>query len=838
MVEHTSAVTAERDAAPCTDEAAVPGGDSTVLRGPWNDPALPVAQRAAALIAEMTLEEKVSQLVGLWVGADASGGDVAPHQGDMTQNGPSFAEVIVDGLGQLTRPFGTAPVDPVLGARSLARAQRQVMAANRFGIPAQVHEECLAGFAAWGATAYPVPLSWGATFDPELVQEMATQIGRSMGAVGVHQGLAPVLDVVRDYRWGRVEETIGEDPYLVGTVGAAYVRGIENAGLVATLKHFAGYSGSRAARNHAPVSAGPREMAEVFYPPFEMALREGGARSVMNSYAEVDGVPAAADERLLTGLLRAEWGFEGTVVADYFAIAFLRTLQRVAATDGEAAGLALRAGIDVELPSVFAYGEPLVAAVRAGEVPEALVDRALARVLEQKAQLGLLDADWTPEAAAGLEDPDVTVELDSAQQRETALTLAREAVVLLANEPADDAGRPVLPLAPAARVAVVGPLADDPYAMLGCYSFPAHVGVHHPGSGMGIEIPTVLGALRRAHAGEITYAAGCDVKAAGQDGFAEAVAAARAADVSLVVVGDQAGLFGRGTSGEGCDAADLRLPGEQHALIQAVLAAGTPVVVLVLSGRPYALGDVAPAPADASVVEDVTGAPPQRAVALVQTFFPGQLGGQAIAEVLTGVVNPSGHLPVGIPRQPGSQPSTYLAPPLGLATEVSNIDPTPLFPFGHGCSYASAEWGEVGCDASAGTWDVDGEVTIAVELSNPTDRDVSDVVQVYLHDPVAQVTRPDQRLIAYRRVHLAPGQTTSVTFTVHADLTSFPGRDAQRIVEPGDVELRVARSAADVHHTIPLTLVGGMRRLDSARRLVSISATSVGGRNGKEVNVA
>ncbi|HWV50640.1 MAG TPA: glycoside hydrolase family 3 N-terminal domain-containing protein, partial [Microbacterium sp.] len=320
----------------------------TRVTGPWHDQALPAPERARALVAEMTLEEKTSQLVGLWVVADPAGGDVAPFQSEMSDAGVTFDDVIASGLGQLVRPFGSDPIEPTRGAESLARAQRRIMAANRFGIPAQVHEECLAGFAAWQATAYPVPLSWGASFDPELVEAMAAQIGASLRSAGVHQGLAPVLDVVRDYRWGRVEETIGEDPYLVGAIGSAYVRGVESADVVATLKHFAGYSGSRAARNHAPVSAGPREMADVFHPPFLTALREGGARSVMNSYAEVDGVPAAADATVLTDLLRHEWGFDGVVVADYFAVAFLRTLHRVAETDGEAAALALAAGIDVE----------------------------------------------------------------------------------------------------------------------------------------------------------------------------------------------------------------------------------------------------------------------------------------------------------------------------------------------------------------------------------------------------------------------------------------------------------------------------------------------------------
>ena len=772
----------------------------------WRDPALPVAMRVEALVAEMTLGEKTSQLVGLWVGADASGGDVAPHQGDMTQHGPSFDDVITHGLGQLTRPFGTAPVDPTLGAQSLARSQRAIMAANRFGIPAQVHEECLAGFAAWQATAYPVPLSWGATFHPELIAAMSARIGESMKSVGVHQGLAPVLDVVRDYRWGRVEETIGEDPYLVGTVGAAYVAGMESTGVVATLKHFAGYSASKAARNHAPVSAGPRELIDVIYPPFEMALRLGGARSVMNSYAEVDGVPAGADQRLLTGLLRETWGFDGIVVADYFAIAFLRTLQRIAGTDGQAAGLALAAGIDVELPSVFCYGQPLIDAVREGEINEDLVDRALRRVPTQKIELGLLDPDYAPEVGE-------VAPLDDAPSRELALAIAREAVVLLTNESG------TLPLDAKASLAVVGPLADDPYAMLGCYSFPAHVGVHHPHQEIGIEIPTVLEQLRELHPGQVSYAKGCDVKAAGTEGFAEAVEQASKADVALVVVGDQAGLFGRGTSGEGCDAADLRLPGEQQHLIEAVLATGTPVVVLVISGRPYALGTVAP-----------------QAAALVQTFFPGQEGGRAIAEVLTGAINPSGHLPVGIPRSAGSQPGTYLAPPLGQANDVSSIDPTPLFGFGHGRSYEELTWGKVSANGNA--WATDGEVEVRVELTNATDREVSDVVQIYLHDVIAQVTRPVIRLVAYQRITLAPGASATITFGLHADLTSFAGLDLTRIVEPGDVELHVARSSHDVHEVLPLTLVGAERRVGVSRQLVSTAAVIVDGERVKEVSIS
>ncbi|AXX29353.1 glycoside hydrolase family 3 C-terminal domain-containing protein [Actinosynnema pretiosum subsp. pretiosum] len=754
---------------------------------PWRDARLPVADRVGALLSAMTLREKLAQLVGVWVGADPEGGDVAPHQSELTGDPVDWTEVISAGLGQLTRPFGTRPVDPVLGARSLASAQEQITAASRFGIPALVHEECLTGFAAWRATAHPAPLSWGASFRPELVRAMAGRIGASMRAAGVHQGLAPVLDVTRDYRWGRTEETIGEDPLLVGVVATAYVRGLEDAGVVATLKHFAGYSASRAGRNLGPVSIGPRELADVVLPPFAMAVRDGGARSVMNSYSELDGVPSAADAGLLTGLLREGWGFTGTVVADYFSIKFLQTLHGVAGDEEQAAALALRAGIDVELPTVRCYGEPLLRAVSRGDVPEELVDRAVRRVLAQKAELGLLDPDWSP-----LPESVDSLELDDAGSRTIALELARESVVLLAD------GGGALPLRPSARVALVGPLADDPMAMLGCYSFPAHIGVHHPDAGLGLEIPTVRDGLRGLGV-EVAHAVGCAVDGDDRSGFADAVAAARDADVCVVAVGDRAGLFGRGTSGEGCDATDLTLPGVQAKLVREVLATGTPVVLLLITGRPYAVGEL------------VAGS-----AAAVQAFFPGQLGGRAIAEVLTGAVNPSGRLPVSIPADPSGQPGTYLSAPLGRRTGVSTVDPTPAFPFGHGLSYGGFTWSKP--VVSAAEWPVDGEVRVELEVRNTGGVDGSDVVQLYLHDPVASVTRPVVRLVGFAKVDLVAGAAARVVLAVPADVAAFTGLDGRVVVEPGEIRLRVSRSSADVHGELVVDLVGGVREVAHATR--------------------
>jgi len=800
-----------------TNVTSARGSAGTVLAAagaglPWRDPALPAAQRVDDLLARMTLEEKVAQLYGVWVGADASGEGVAPHQHDLA-TAPDLRHLMSAGLGQLTRPFGTAPVDPALGARALARTQAEIVAANQHGIPAVVHEECLSGFMTWGATIYPTPLAWGATFDPALVESMAQQVGEAMRGVGVHQGLAPVLDVTRDYRWGRVEETIGEDPYLVATIGTAYVRGLESAGIVATLKHFVGYSASRAGRNFGPVSAGRREVADVLLPTFEMAIRDGGARSVMHSYAEIDGVPPAADEELLTTLLRDQWGFEGTVVADYFGIAFLRLLHKVASTDGEAAALALKAGVDVELPTVRCYGDALVEAVQTGQVAEDLVDRAARRVLLQKCELGLLDADWSPEPPAlrelehGLDgDVDVargSIELDPPAARNLAKQLAEESVVLTANSG-------ILPLASGTRIALVGPRADDALAMLGCYTFPTHVGSQHPEVPAGVAVPTLREALVAELPGSsITYKLGCDVASDDRSQISDGAAAASAADLCIVALGDSAGLFGRATSGEGCDADDLELPGVQGELLDAVLATGKPVVLVMLSGRPYALGRFA-----------------GRLAAVVQTFFPGEEGGAAIAGVLSGRVNPSGRLPLSIPRTPGGQPATYLTPTLGLRSEVSNIDPTPLWSFGHGLSYTSFSWDDVRvAGAAVGEQPTeiptDGELEVAVTVTNTGDRAGTDVVQLYLHDPVAQVTRPDIRLIGYARVSLQPGESAQVAFDFAADLSSFTGRAGCRIVEPGNIELRFAASSTDVRATVPVRLVGAERVVDSTRRLVA-----------------
>ena len=754
------------------------------------------------LVREMTLEEKAAQLVGVWVNASTDGDSVAPLQSQLAGDDRSWNEVISRGLGQITRMYGTTPLEPLEGARRLAAAQEQIMAASRFGIPAQVHEECLAGLAAWKATAFPVPLAWGATFNPDLVRTMAGRIAAGMRSLGVHQGLAPVLDVVRDLRWGRVEETIGEDPYLVGTVATAYVQGLESAGIVATLKHFVGYSASRAGRNHAPVSMGPRELADVMLPPFEMAIRHGGARSVMHAYTDIDGVPAAANPALLTTLLRDEWGFTGTVVADYFGVAFLHHTHGVAADAGDAAVLALQAGVDVELPTVNCFGEPLLQRVRDGALNESVIDTALRRVLRQKLEAGLLSPGFqpAPPALAGGQ-----VDLDPPGNRDLARLVAGQSLVLLSNRTFD--GGPALPLLPGGQgsLGVVGPLAKDPFAMLGCYSFDAHVGASHPDVPMGISVPTVSGAALGRFGTVRTSVTGTCEAASGEQ-VLEACRVASEVDTCVIVVGDNAGLFGRGTSGEGNDAADLRLPGDQHPMLDRILAAasgaGTRTVLVVLSGRPYALGDFA-----------------DRADAIIQGFFPGEEGAEALWDVLTGVVNPSGKLPVSIPRTPGGQPGTYLHSRLAGPSEVSALDPSPLYGFGHGGSYTTFGFSDHHC--SSRSIPTSGAVTIGCTVTNTGALDGAEVVQLYLEDPVGEVVRPVRELIGYTRVELAAGASAAVEFTVHADRTSFTGLGMERIVAPGLVKLHVSTSSTTDVHTHDVILDGERRVVGFQREMLT-----------------
>ena len=764
--------------------------------GPWNDSSLPVPERVEALLAVMTLEEKVSQLGSHWDNDEEADteGDVAPMEDAMSSGKLPFDQEIIDGLGHITRAYGSRPVTITEGAADLRRRQSAVVANNRFGIPAIAHEESLTGFTAYQATVYPTSLAWGATFDPDLIERMAHRIGDDMAAVGVQQALSPVLDVVRDARWGRVEESIGEDPYLVGTVATGYVKGLQTAGIIATLKHFAGYSASRAARNHAPVPMGRRELTDLMFYPFELAIREGKVGSVMNSYADIDGEAPAASRWLLTEVLRKQWGFEGTVVADYWAVAFLENMHRVAADQAEAARLAVSAGLDVELPHTGGY-RSLPQQVREGLIDEAVIDTATRRLLRQKIELGLLDESWELQI-------DEQRDLDSEGNRVLAREIASKSLVLLKNDG-------VLPVAAETwsgkKIAVIGPSADDPRTMMGCYSFPNHVLNKYPAGtfphhGIGMPMATILESLRDTFKrADVVHHEGCPIVELDDSRINDAAHQATDADLAIVTVGDLAGLFGKGTSGEGCDVEDLTLPGSQQKLLEAVLATGTPVVLVVISGRPYALGDIA-----------------DQCAAIVQGFFPGEEGGPALADLLTGAIEPSGRLPIGVPAHPGGQPAGYIAAPLGRNSQgVSNLDPTPLYHFGHGLSYTTVEYSDL--VISQPEIPVDGDVEITATVTNTGHRPGTEVVQLYFSDRVASVARPVQQLLGFARVVLAPGESKTVTFEVHADRFSFTGIDYNRIVEPGDIDLWVGPSADQLPLAGVITLTGATRTITRGR---------------------
>jgi beta-glucosidase len=530
-------------------------------------------------------------------------------------------------------------------------------------------------------------------------------------------------------------------------------------------------------------------------PPFELAIRESKVGSVMNSYTDVDGIPCASSVQLLTKVLHDELGFDGVVVSDYWAISFLEHMHRVAGSKTEAAVLALKAGMDVELPTTRCYGAPLVEAVNTGLIEESYVDRACRRVLLQKVRQGLLDANWDPagDISASIE----TVNLDTSDNRKVALNAARESVILLENKDH------TLPLQnKKLKIAIVGPCADDGAAFLGCYSFANHVMAQDKSLGMGIEVPTLKAALQKLlPESSITFVAGVPVKDFDTSGIAAAKKVIESSDLAIYVVGDRAGLFGRGTSGEGNDVPDLKLPGAQAEMLDSCLDSKVPGVIVSVSGRPYALGDFV-----------------GRAKAIIQAFMPGEEGGTAIAEVITGAISPSGRLPVEIPATVMGQPSTYLQPKYGTAgLGMSPVDSIPLFTFGHGLTYTNFEYSKL--TISHTEVKTDGEFSVTVDVKNTGKVDGVEVVQLYFEDPVAEIARPVIQLLGFARVPLKSGEKKSITFKVHTDRLAYMGTDYVRIVDPGKITLSVGSSRSNLFFSSDIELVGPIRQVPFDRVL-------------------
>ncbi len=769
---------------------------------PYRDPSLSVAVRADDLVARMTLDEKLAQIGCVWSTQLVAGGRFSVEKARAR---------LANGTGHVTRVTGSSALGPREAAEFINGIQRFLALETRLGIPAIVHEESCAGFLARDATQFPQALGLAGTFDPELIEAIAGVIRAQMLAVGARHALAPVLDVARDPRWGRVEETFGEDPWLVSRLGVAYVRGLQTddlaAGVVCTGKHFLGYGASEGGHNWAPARIGPRELREVYAAPFDAAIREAGLASIMNAYHELDGVPLAASKEHLEDLLRGELGFDGTVVADYFAVQMLQTYHRVAADAGEAGRLALEAGLDVELPMLHCFGAPLREQIERGQVPLALVDRAVHRLLVQKLQLGIFERPYVDAAAA----PRV---FDTPAQRDLARRAAQESIVLLRNEEA------LLPLERARlrRIAVLGPCADDARLLQGDYHYPAHLEIVY-GSARSALLPrsnddafapgphftphvTPLEGIRRAAPGvDVVHAKGCEVKGAVADGLADAIAAARGADVAIVCVGGKSGLLDDSTSGEMNDAADLGLTGLQQRLVEEVVATGTPTVVVLVNGRVLALPWIA-----------------AHVPAVVEAWLPGEEGGNAVADVLFGDVNPSGRLPISLPRAVGQVPVYHGHKPSGVRSQVrgdyTDLPSAPLFAFGHGLSYTRFEYADLAL--TPGRIAPDGALEIACSVTNTGARSGTEVVQLYLNDVVASVTRPVRELRGFARVALEPGQTRRIAFQLDASQLAFYDRDMRFVVEPGVFRAMLGASSSDIRLTGTFEVTGKTRELSRA----------------------
>lgn len=741
-----------------------------------------IDQRVQALLSKMTLEEKLAQMGAFWMF-------------DLQTNGSmdwqKTAAKLKNGIGQITRLAGASTLDPLNAAKTSNALQRFLVEETRLGIPAIMHEECCSGAVMLGGTVYPQMLGLASSFQPELAEAMTTAIRAQLLAIGARQGLSPVLDVARDPRWGRVEETFGEDPTLASHFGMAYVRGLQTEdlarGVMATAKHFVGHGLPQGGLNCAPVHIGLREIYQDYLAPFQAVIREAKVGSVMNAYPELDGEVVAASRRILTDLLRSELGFDGLVVSDYEAIIMLHTFHNIAADPACAARQALEAGIDVELPSTVCYGDPLKAALQDAEVDLELVDRAVGRHLKKKFELGLFENPFVDEGK-------VLEVFDTHEQRALAREIARKTMVLLKNDG-------VLPLSKSiGSLAVIGPNADQGRNQLGDYTYaamsrlmqwkaPEHSAFVNTDldalAQSDVKVTTVLEGIKRlvASTTDVLYAQGQDVSDADDSGFEEAIHVASQAEAVVVVLGDRSGLTLDCSTGETRDSSDLKLPGKQEELAKAILATGKPVAIVLITGRPYDLSALA-----------------GNAGAILQAWLPGEEGGSAIAEVLFGDVSPGGKLPITFPRSVGQVPIFYNSKPAGtrshwyedyVAERVS-----PLYPFGHGLSYTQFEYR----DLVIGPKRVPsgGHVDIALIVKNVGKVSGDEVVQLYVHDVLARVPRPIKELKGYRRLSLEPGEAKQITFHLPVDQLAFYDLDMELVLEAGQIDVMVGSSSQDI----------------------------------------
>ncbi|MGB7026506.1 MAG: glycoside hydrolase family 3 N-terminal domain-containing protein [Candidatus Acidiferrum sp.] len=748
---------------------------------PYRNPKLPIEQRIADLLSRMTLEEKIAQLEGVWENPQFMKTPESRFVDDKGAFLPERAAVLLkDGIGEMSRP-GEVAAGPQEMAEFTNTMQKWVKENTRLGIPVLFHEECLHGHVAPGSTSFPSAIGLASTWDPGLIHDVFTAVAAEVRAQGAQECLAPVLDIARDPRWGRTEETYGEDPYLVSRIGVAAIEGFQGAGpfidkshVLATAKHFAVHGQPEGGTNVGPGNYSERVIREYFLKPFKAAVQEAHVQSVMASYNEIDGIPSHSNKHLLTDILRHEWGFDGVLVSDYFGITELIRIHHVVGTKEAAAKLALESGVDVELPFPDAYPS-LIEQVKDGKVSEAEVDRAVENILREKFRAGLFDDPYV--------DPGYAAKItNDAEHQKLALQTARETITLLKNQDH------LLPLDASKykHIAVIGPNAADLH--LGGYS-------NKPGRGVSI----LQGIKNRVGTGtEVLYSEGVKITetlpdwdadkvvlgdpALNAKRIAEAVKVAQRADVIVLVLGgnEQTSREAWAPDHKG-DRVSLDLLGNQDDLVKAMLATHKPVVVLLIHGRPNSINYIA-----------------ENVPAILDGWYLGQEGGTAAAEVLFGDYNPAGRLPITVPRSVGQLPDYYYQKP-SAKREYLDDSTKPLFPFGWGLSYSTFKYGNL--RLAPDTIGPQGTTHVSVDVTNTGSVRGDEVVQLYIRDEISSVTRPVKEMRGFRRISLDPGQTKTVEFALGFEELSFLNRDMHRVVEPGAFKIMVGGNSVDLIET-------------------------------------
>lgn len=752
---------------------------------PYKDATLPIEQRVGDLLGRMSVKEKIGQLrcTLAWNYYEIKGNDVVPSE--------SFKKDIAEGqIGMLWGTYRADPwtqkslengLNPELAAKAGNALQRYVVEHTRWGIPLFLAEEAPHGHMAIGTTVFPTGLGMAATWDTALIERVGEVIAKEIRLQGGHISYGPVLDLARDARWSRVEETMGEDPVLTAEIGAAQVRGLGGGNLslpystLATLKHFIAYGTTEGGQNGNPTFLGQRELWENFLPTFKRVI-DAGALSIMTSYNSLDGIPSTCNDYLLTDVLHNQWNFRGFVVSDLYSINGMWHTHHVSNTLDEAGVMALKAGVDVDL-GALAY-ENLEKALNNGDITIDDIDRACGRILRMKFEMGLFENPYVDAKKA-------KKEVRSEAHRQVALQAARASVTMLKND------NNTLPLAKTAHVAVIGPNADNRYNQLGDYTSPQDDG----------NVKTVLDGIRqKIGTANVEYVKGCAVRDTTESDIKAAVKAAERADVIVVCVGGSsardfktsykdtgaavadASVVSDMDCGEGFDRATLSLLGDQQRLLECLKATGKPMIVVYIEGRPL----------------DKTWAA-DNADALLTAYYPGQEGGTAIADVLFGDYNPAGRLPVSVPADIGQIP-VYYNKKAPLVHDYVEMSALPLYSFGFGLSYTTFDYSDMKITETGNGWMVECNVT------NTGNYDGEEVVQLYIHDEVASTVQPLKQLKHFARKMIRKGETERFCFMLTKDDLCIVDRNMNRVVEPGDFKIMIGSSSDNIRLETMMTV--------------------------------